>query len=206
VNNNQIASFYTGAMADAGMLSFRDVPRCRLAIISPNDPGAMVNYAGECRALGIRYIFDPGQQCARMSGDELRDGVTGAAIVIVNDYELELLRQKTGLDEAGILEVAGTLIVTRGEHGSSVIGRDGRVDVPAVTPHRIVDPTGVGDAYRGGLMKGLALGLPNEVCARFGSVAAAYALEHLGGQSHAYTWTEFRNRYEEHFGLLIVPA
>jgi adenosine kinase len=205
-DNNQIASFYTGAMADAGTLSFRDVPHCGLAIISPNDPGAMVNYAGECRALGIRFIFDPGQQCARMSGDELRDGVTGAHMVIVNDYELELLRQKTGLDEEAILGVAETLIVTRGEHGSSVIGRDGRVDVPAVTPHRIVDPTGVGDAYRGGLMKGLALGLPTDVCARFGSVAAAYALEHLGGLSHAYTWDEFRRRYEDYFGLLIVPA
>jgi len=98
------------------------------------------------------------------------------------------------------------LIVTRGEHGSSVVGRDGRVDVPAVTPHRIVDPTGVGDAYRGGLMKGLALGMSNEVCARFGSVAATYALEHLGGQSHAYTWAAFRRRYEEHFGSLDPPA
>ena len=101
---------------------------------------------------------------------------------------------------------ARTLVITRGEQGSSVYTRDGRVDVPAVTPHRIVDPTGVGDAYRGGLMKGMALGLPLEVCARVGSVAATYALEHLGGQSHAYTWHEFRQRYEEHFGSLTVPA
>jgi len=206
VNNNQIASFYTGAMADAGQLSFRAVRDCGWAIIAPNDPGAMVQYAEECRALGIRYIFDPGQQCARMSGDELRDGVTGATIVIVNDYELELLRQKTGMSEDDILGVAETLIVTRGEHGSSVITREGRADVPAVTPHRIVDPTGVGDAYRGGLMKGLALGLPYETSARLGSVAATYALEHLGGQSHAYTWEEFRRRYEEHFGALALPA
>jgi adenosine kinase len=206
VDNNQIASFYTGAMADAGQLSFRTVPDCGLAIISPNDPGAMVQYAEECRALGIPFIFDPGQQCARMSGDELRDGVTGAAIVIVNDYELELLRQKTGLGEQEILGIAGVLIVTRGEHGSSVISPDGRVDVSAVTPHRIVDPTGVGDAYRGGLMKGLALGLPYETCARMGSVAAAYALEHLGGLSHAYTWDGFRERYEQHFGSLIIPG
>src|SRR5206468_1624635 len=162
--------------------------------------------AEECRALGIRFIFDPGQQCARMSGDELRDGVTGAALVIVNDYELELLRQKAGLGEQAILDVAQTLVVTRGEHGSSVIGRDGRVEVPAVTPHRIVDPTGVGDAYRGGLMKGIALGLPYETCARFGSVAAAYALEHLGGLSHSYTWDEFKRRYQEHFGALTIPA
>jgi len=206
VANNQIASFYTGAMADAGQLSFRDVRDCGLAIIAPNDPGAMVQYAEECRTIGIPFIFDPGQQCARMSGDDLRDGVTGAAIVIVNDYELELLRQKTGLSEHDILTLARALIITRGEHGSSVVTRDGWVDVAAVTPHRIVDPTGVGDAFRGGLMKGIALDLPYEVCARMGSVAATYALEHLGGLSHAYTWDEFKLRYQEHFGALTIPA
>jgi adenosine kinase len=204
--NNQIASFYTGAMADAGQLSFRSVEDCGLAIIAPNDPGAMVQYAEECRTLGIPFIFDPGQQCARMSGDELRDGVTGAAIVIVNDYELELLRQKTGMSERDILGVAKTLIVTRGELGSSIIDAGGQVDVPAVTPTHIVDPTGVGDAYRGGLMRGISLGLPYEVCAQIGSVAATYALEHMGGLSHAYTWDEFRERYEVHFGGLTLPA
>jgi adenosine kinase len=206
VDNNQIASFYTGAMADAGQLSFRTARDSGLAIIAPNDPGAMVQYAEECRTLGVPFIFDPGQQCARMSGDELRDGITGAAIVIVNDYELELLRQKTGLGEREILGLARALIVTRGEHGSSVITGDGRHDIEAVTPRRIVDPTGVGDAFRGGLMKGLALGLPYDISARMGSVAAAYALEHLGGQSHAYTWDEFRARYEAHFGALALPA
>jgi adenosine kinase len=202
VANNQIASFYTGAMADAGQLSFRTVDDCGLAIISPNDPGAMVQYAEECRTLRIPFIFDPGQQCARMSGDELADGVLGAAIVIVNDYELELLRQKTGKSEADLLRDAAALVVTRGEHGSTVVTADDWIDVPAVTPHRIVDPTGVGDAFRGGLMKGIALGLPYETCARVGAVAATYALEHLGGQSHAYTWEEFVGRYEEHFGAL----
>jgi len=205
-DNNQIASFYTGAMADAGQLSFRTVPDCGYAIISPNDPGAMVQYAEECRTLGIKFIFDPGQQCTRMSGEELRDGVTGAALVIVNDYELELLRQKTGLSEADILVEAGALVVTRGEQGSSVITRDGHVDVAAVPPHRIVDPTGVGDAYRGGLLKGLAVGLPYDVSAQIGSVAATYALEHLGGLSHAYTWDEFKRRFLEHFGPLTLPA
>src|SRR6266851_6073382 len=117
-HNNQIASFYTGAMANAGELSFRTVPDCGLAIISPNDPGAMVQYAEECRTLGIPYIFDPGQQCARMSGDDLADGLIGAAVLIVNDYELELLRQKTGLSDADILDKATALIVTRGEQGS----------------------------------------------------------------------------------------
>jgi adenosine kinase len=206
VDNNQIASFYTGAMADAGQLSFRSVRDCGLAIIAPNDPDAMVQYAEECRTLGIPFIFDPGQQCARMSGDDLREGVTGAAIVILNDYELELLRQKTGLDEADILKLAQALIVTRGEKGSSVVTPDLAVDVPAVTAHRIVDPTGVGDAYRGGLMKGIALDLPYETCARLGSVAATYALEHLGPTTHSYTWDEFKRRYQEHFGVLTIPA
>ena len=160
----------------------------------------------ECRTLGIPYIFDPGQQCARMSGDELRDGITGAAIVIVNDYELELLRQKTGLSEPDILKAARALIITRGELGSTVVTPGCSVDVAAVTPHRIVDPTGVGDAYRGGVMKGIALDMPYESCARMGSVAATYALEHLGGQSHAYTWDDFKRRYQEHFGLLTIPA
>ena len=153
--------------------------------------------------MGIPYIFDPGQQCTRMSGAELKDGLVGAHLVICNDYEFELLRQKTGFDEAAVLAHAEVLVITRGENGSSVYTASGaRADIPAVPPHRIVDPTGVGDAFRGGLMKGMAVGVPYDVCARMGSVAATYALEHLGGQSHSYTWSEFGRRYEEHFGPL----
>ena len=110
--NNQIASFYTGAMAHAAELSFRTVDRPDLVIISPNDPAAMVQYADECRTLGVKYMFDPGQQCARMTGDELREGIVGASFVICNDYEFELIRQKTGLSEADVLALAGVLIVT----------------------------------------------------------------------------------------------
>jgi adenosine kinase len=199
-DSNQIASFYTGAMANAGELSFRDVPDCGMAIISPNDPGAMLTYAEECRALGIPFLWDPGQQCARMSGAELRDGMLGAMIVIANDYEFELIRQKTGMNEEAILERSGALVVTRGERGCSIIERHTKTDVAAVSPHKIVDPTGVGDAFRGGLLKGLACSASYRVCAQIGSVAATYALEHLGGQSHAYTWPEFLERYEQHFG------
>ena len=204
--SNQIASFYTGAMANAAELSFRTVADCRLAIISPNDPAAMIQYAEECRTLGVPFIWDPGQQCARMSGDELREGIDGAALVICNDYEFELIRQKTGLGEMAVLEQAGALVITRGENGCSVIDVSGRTDVPAVPPHRIVDPTGVGDAFRSGFMKGMAHDAPYPVCAQIGAVAATYALEHLGGQSHSYTWQEFVSRYEEHFGLLAVAG
>jgi adenosine kinase len=197
---NQIASFYTGAMANAGELSFRTAGPCTLAIVSPNDPAAMIQYAEECRALGIPYVWDPGQQCARMAGDELREGLVGAALVVCNDYEFELIRQKTGMDEAAVIARAGALVVTRGEHGCSIYERSGRRDVDALPPHRIVDPTGVGDAFRGGFLKGMASGEDYVRCAQLGSVAAAYALEHLGGQSHAYTPKEFQDRLESYFG------
>ncbi len=203
-SNNQIASFYTGAMADADTLSFRTAGPADLVIISPNDPKAMVQYAEECRTLGLRYIFDPGQQCARMDGAELKAGLVGANIVISNDYEFELIREKTGLDSGALLERSEAVIVTRGKDGSSIHTRDGQVDVPPVPEQRVADPTGVGDAYRGGLMKGLAMGADWQTCGRLGSVAATYALEHVGGQSHAYTVDEFRTRYEAEFGALAL--
>jgi adenosine kinase len=204
IENNQIASFYIGAMANASELSLRTIHEPGLVIISPNDPGAMVQYAEECRAMGVSFIFDPSQQCARLSGDELRDGISGARLVICNDYEFELIRQKTGMDERQLLQQASALVITRGEDGCSVFESPSRVDVPAITPHRIVDPTGVGDAFRGGLMKGMAVGKALKECAQLGTVAATYALEHLGGQSHAYTIKEFTDRYAEHFGPLTL--
>jgi adenosine kinase len=202
-HNNQIASFYTGAMADARDLSFRDLPeKPDLVIISPNDPLAMIRHAEECRALGIRYIYDPGQQVARSSGEELRAGIIGANVLVCNDYEFEIIRQKTELTEADVLYHSEAVIITRGEKGSSILLKDRRIDVPAVPEEKIVDPTGVGDAFRGGLLKGLAMQADWETCGRFGSVAATYALECVGGQSHTYTWNEFRSRYEAHFGSL----
>ena len=204
IENNQIASFYIGAMANASELSLRTIHEPGLVIISPNDPGAMVQYAEECRAMGVAFIFDPSQQCARLSGDDLRDGISGARLVICNDYEFELIRQKTGMDEQQLLQHASALVITRGENGCSAYESTTRIDVPAVTPHRIVDPTGVGDAFRGGLMKGIAAARSLKECAQLGTVAATYALEHLGGQSHAYTIKEFTDRYAEHFGPLTL--
>jgi adenosine kinase len=202
--SNQIASFYTGAMANAGELSMRTVAGIKdaLVIISPNDPEGMVQWAEECAAMGVRYIWDPGQQCARMEGSQLKSGVTGAFMVICNDYEFELIRQKTGMGEADILAHAPLLVITKGEKGCTIHTKDGVEDVAAVPPDRIEDPTGVGDAFRGGFMKGLATGSPYRVCAQLGSVAATYALEHLGGTSHAYTLPEFKRRYEKHYGAL----
>jgi adenosine kinase len=121
-------------------------------------------------------------------------------MVIVNDYEFELLRQKTGMTEDDVLREVEVLVITRGEHGCTVISEGTRHDVPSVPPTRIADPTGVGDAFRGGFMKGLATGATYEHCARMGSVAATYALEHLGGTSHAYSMDEFKARFTAAYG------
>jgi adenosine kinase len=204
MNGNQIASFYTGAMAHAAELKFGSAGPCDLTIISPNDPTAMVEYARECQQLGIPYIYDPSQQVARMGGDDIKAGVVGAYIVICNDYEFEIIREKTGMGEAAMLQHAVAVVVTKGEKGASIMLRDGAIDIPAVPPTVMVDPTGVGDAFRGGFMKGLAMGTGFEVCGRLGSVAATYALEHMGGSSHTYTRGEFRARYAQHFGPLEI--
>ncbi len=206
-DNNQIAMFYTGAMAHAHTLSFRDVSTesIDLAVISPNDPRAMVQYALECTKLGIRYLYDPSQQIIRLSGDELCAGIQSAWLVMVNQYEFEMIREKTGMSEADFVETAETLIITQGEQGSTIYTRGQTFHIPIVPPERIADPTGVGDAYRAGVIKGLALNAPWEIVGRMGAVAAAYVLEKKGTQGHSYTRTEFVTRYRQHFddaGLL----
>lgn len=201
IEQNQIASFYAGAMAYANTLSFENLAQpVDLTIISPNDPGAMAKYVLECKSLGIPYIYDPSQQIVRLSGAVLREGVEGADILIVNDYEFELLKDHTGMSEADIRDtVTRAVIITCGEEGSR-IWADKEYHIPVVTPEQILDPTGVGDAYRAGLLKGLASGFPWEVAGRVGSLAATYVLETHGPQTHHYTLPEFVARYRAVFG------
>jgi adenosine kinase len=201
-DNNQIASFYTGAMARARDLSFHHVgsPKPTLAVISPNDPVAMTRYAQECKALGIPYMYDPSQQIIRLSAEELVDGARGAKVLIVNDYELEMFKNKTRLSDEEVQRLAEILIVTCGEEGS-VIWADGRkVEVPAVCPSTMCEPTGVGDAYRAGIIKGMLRGYSWETTGRIASLAATYVLERHGTQNHHYTRAEFVARYRETFG------
>lgn len=196
---NQIANFYTGAMARARELSLLGLAHDNLdlVVISPNDPQAMVKYAAECEALEIPYMYDPSQQIVRLSADELVQGLRGAELLVVNDYEFEMVREKTGLSAA---EVEATprraTIVTMGKQGSRIYTRDGSFRVPPVVPICVDDPTGVGDAYRAGLIKGLGLDLPWAIAGRMGSVAAAYALEQPGPQSHCYSLAEFASRLD----------
>ncbi len=202
LHQNQIASFYTGAMAYARELSFHEMTApVDITIISPNDPLAMQKYPAECKALGIPYIYDPSQQIVRLDGAALREGVEGADILIVNDYEYELLKDRTGMNDADICAtVQRAVIITRGEQGSRIWAEGEEIVVPVVPPRQVLDPTGVGDAYRAGLIKGLALGLPWRICGQIGALAATYVLETHGPQAHSYTPAAFGERYKTVFG------
>jgi len=205
--NAQIASFYPGAMAHAAELSFHMLPAPRpdLAVISPNDPGAMEQYIRECGELGIPYLYDPSQQLVRMAGPELKRGIEGAFALFVNDYESGLVEKMTGLTVEDIQRHVRLLVITRGEHGSTIYADGQEVCVPIVPPERIVDPTGVGDAFRGGFLAGFSRGWDWQTCGQMGALAATYCLEQAGTQSHSFTPAEFVARYRKHFddhGLL----
>ncbi len=198
---SQIASFYPGAMAYADRLSVADLePRPDLFLITPNDPAAMRKYVQECRDLGIPYWYDPSQQIARVSGEALREGVEGAAALLVNEYEFALLQKKTGLSADDLLARIPLVVVTRGAKGASIYA-EGRVyEIPVAPPKAVVDPTGAGDAFRGGLLKGYMHGLPWDVAGRLGALTATYCLEASGTQGQHYTPAAFRARFCEIFG------
>jgi adenosine kinase len=205
--NAQIASFYPGAMSFAGELSLHELaPQPPdLVVISPNDPRAMLRYPEECRELGWPYLYDPSQQIPRMEGEQLRCGVAGALALFVNDYELGMIHRKTGLSLAAIISGVQFTVITRGEQGATVFAGDQQFLIPVVAPERILDPTGVGDAFRGGFLAGYSRGWDWLTCGRMGALAATYCLEQRGPQGHRFSRAEFVARFRRHFddqGLL----
>jgi adenosine kinase len=199
-SNAQIASFYPGAMDYAGQLSFHDLAqKPDWVVISPNSPDSMVKYPQECQELGIPYLYDPSQQIPRMSGEDLRLGVQGASALMVNEYEFELIKKQTGLSEAEILAGLRFMVVTRGSEGASIYVDGAEIQTPVVPPKEIVDPTGVGDAFRGGFLTGFSHGLDWDLCGKMGALAATYCLEAMGTQEHSYIPKEFVSRFREHF-------
>ena len=199
-SNAQISSFYAGAMGYAkqqSVLSLNERPD--LVIISANEPSAMDKFVVECRENGIPYLYDPGQQVVRSAPDELRRGAESAHSLFVNEYEFELLQKHTGLSEKELLDRVILLVVTLGERGARICAGGKEYLVPAVAPKQILDPTGVGDAFRGGFVRGMRLGLGWELCGQMGVMAATYCLETRGPQEHSYTPAEFAARFRQHF-------
>ncbi|MGH2582180.1 MAG: carbohydrate kinase family protein [Anaerolineales bacterium] len=199
--NAQIASFYPGAMADAGQLSLHELvgKRPDLVVVSPNEPVAMDRTIRECKELELAYIYDPSQQIVRFDGEILRRGLETARALFVNEYEFELIKDKTELTEIDILSKLEFMVVTLGPKGAAVYFNGEKTVVEAVPADKIVDPTGGGDAFRGGFLTGYRLGLDWETCGRLGSLAATYCLENEGPQAHHFKPAEFVTRYREHY-------
>ena len=190
MDDNQLTGYYGGAMWRAGLLGLDDgPPDVDAVIIGPNDPGAMKRLVRECRDRRVPFVFDPAHQLPMMAGEDVTDSATGAGITIGNDYELELTEM---------------VVTTLGRHGSRITTRQGTVDIPAAPSDHEVDPTGCGDAYRAGLVAGLLRGLPLYEAGCIASLAATYAVEHVGTIEHSYTREEFAERHRLSFGADIA--
>jgi adenosine kinase len=201
----QIASFYAGAMAEARNIELAPVAArlggVDLVLISANDPDAMTRHTEECRARGYPFAADPSQQLARMSGGEVRGLIDGAAYLLTNEYEKELLESKTGLSDAALLERVGVLVTTLGRHGVRITGRDIEpVHVPVARDVQAYDPTGVGDAFRAGFFAGLSWNLSLERSAQVGSLLATLVLETIGTQEYTVHVEEFVKRAADSYG------
>ncbi len=202
---NQIASFFPGAMSEARNIELAPIMektgRFDIVVISPDDPEAMLRHSEVCRQEGIAFAADPSQQMARMSGDEIKLLIDGAAYLFLNEYELALAMQKTGWSDREILEHVKVRVVTLGSNGAKVESAAGEfVQVGVPKEKSKTDPTGVGDSFRSGFIAGLAWGLNHERCAQLGSLIATYVIETMGTQEYRFTSAEFLARFEGAYG------
>jgi adenosine kinase len=201
----QIASFYAGAMAEARNIELAPVVArlggVDLVLVSANDPEAMTRHTEECRVRGYAFAADPSQQLARMSGDDVRNLIDGAAYLLTNDYEKQLLESKTGLSDAAVLDRVGVRVTTLGKHGVRVTGRDMEpVHVPVAREVQAYDPTGVGDGFRAGFFAGLSWGMSLERSTQIGQLLATLVLETVGTQEYRVHAGEFAKRMAESYG------
>jgi adenosine kinase len=199
-DNNQINAFHPGAMSFAHENDVAKAGPAGIAIISPDGHLGMLQHADTLSKQNIPFIFDPGQQMPMFTPEQLIDFINKAAYVTTNDYEIELLMDRTGLT---LPEIAGrleALVVTRGEKGSEIYTKGGRIDIPAVQAEAVLDPTGCGDAYRAGLLYGLTNELGWENTGRLASLLGAIKIAHKGAQNHVLSKEEIANRFEAAFG------
>lgn len=199
----QITGFYPGAMRRAREISLAAAAQdgAAMVVIAPDDPEAMLRHCREARECGLPFLFDPSFQVTALGGEPLAEASEGAAALVMNDYEFSVFQEKTGLSADELRQRHEYLVVTYGERGSEILLRGGEtIEIPGARAREVVDPTGAGDAFRGGFVAGLKKGYELPVCGRMGSVAAVYAIESYGTQRHAYTQREFFARYRENFG------
>jgi adenosine kinase len=196
--DNQITGFNPGAMKYSSCLDFDWLdPSETMMIVAPGNLEDMINYPQECKSRGIPCIFDPGQSLPMLHPQDLLQAIDGCMILISNDYELDLIMNKTEMTKSQLLQRTGTIITTLGDQGSRVCTIQGETAIPAVKPREVVDPTGAGDSYRGGLITGLARGLDIAQSALMGSVCASFAVECYGTQEYAFSRDEFEDRLNE---------
>lgn len=200
-SDNQITGFNPGAMGypseyNLGCLQ----PADTLAIISPGNLDDMLTYSREYKKRGIDYIFDPGQSIPALSGDALVEMINGSKLLVCNDYELEMIKKSTGLDNGSLLEQTAAVIVTMGEKGSVVFLPDRQATIAPADCRTVADPTGAGDAYRSGLIKGFLMGKDVVASAEMGSTCASFAVECLGTQEHCFTEAQFWSRHRSNYG------
>ncbi|WP_017581679.1 carbohydrate kinase family protein [Nocardiopsis valliformis] len=204
-DQNQIASFYTGAMAEARNIELQPIADrlggLDLVLIGADDPAAMVRHSEECRTRSIPFAADPSQQLARMDGPEVRTLIEGAAFLFSNEYEKALAEQKTGWSDAEILAKVGTRITTLGAKGAR-IDRQGEpsIHVPSAAVDELVDPTGMGDAFRAGFLSAHSWGLSLERAAQVGNATAVHCLEADGPQEYTLTGASLLERLERSYG------
>ncbi len=202
-SDNQITGFNPGSMKYPSGYKLENAdPKNSISFIAPGNLQDMIEYAQICKDKGINYICDPGQSLTKWEGKTLIDWLDGSMLLISNDYELEMIMKITGTNKKRLKGLTKTIITTIGEKGSVISTPDFDVNIPAVKVHDVVDPTGAGDAYRAGLLKGIVIGRDIETAAKIGTVVAAYAIEKYGTQEHRLTYEEFVERYRSNFGKL----
>lgn len=199
-DNNQINAFHPGAMQFSHENNVADCGPLRVAIIAPDGRDGMLKHARDCAALGIPFMFDPGQQLPMFSGEELLAFIEQATYLAANDYEFEMIMDRTGLTLQDIASRLDALVVTRGEKGSEIYAGGERYDIPAVPAAAVVDPTGCGDAYRAGLLYGIAQGYDWNTSGRIASLLGSIKIAHQGGQNHSFTPAEIADKFEAAFG------
>ena len=199
-NSNQITAFHPGAMSMSHQNKVADAGQIKIAIVAPDGKDGMQQHAKDCAELGVPFIFDPGQGLPMFSGAELIHMIELATYVAVNDYEAELLAERTGLSPQLIAERVSALIITRGEQGAEIFTEGKRIDIPCVQAEKVVDPTGCGDAFRAGLLYGLTNGMDWVTTGRLASLMGAIKIAYEGGQNHAPTREEIEDRFEKAFG------